>query len=207
MKFVFTSLKELFTELHQEHLTNPPLGKYHFVGGPIQFAIKNFTGPCDECLYDDSCGAHRFYGCNCDDISYCGIKIVKYFHTPAPPEVLIEFNRRPKITPLSGNYGFRMSRTLPLPYGYESIEAERKVNRKSMHYLYNGLPKTNILLKLGLREWWCDKHNRFYPATTDVLDKFNMTIWNNEKYVGNTYVSFDNPYDNDMEGSYRVNDI
>lgn len=143
-KFVFNSLKELFIELHQKHLKNP---------------IKNFSGPCVECLSKTD-----FEGCYCDDINYKGIKIIKYFHTP-PPEIVIYLGWKPVIIPLHETNGFRMSRILKTPY----FQTETS-NRKSMLYLYNGITKADELLKLGLKAFWNDG-NIFYPVTTDNLEE------------------------------------
>ena len=182
---MFDSLQGLFTNLHQAHLENPPKIKSAYGLGPVY--IKNYAGPCDECLidYEDGCG--------CDDIEYSGITMVKYFHCSRPT---VKITWRYMID--NPNVGFLMFKDLDIPYLLQSEmppeeclnidhidpyhskyikkrnETSTLVNYSSMEYLYRGAPKQNVLRKLGITEWWKGKWNRFYPATTDVLHRFNI---------------------------------
>ena len=200
---VFDSLQELFINLHQAHLENPPkIGPAH---GQGPWLIKNFAGPCDECLIDWSED-----GCYCDDIQYTGITIVKYFHCDRPNVKITWKNiiEKPKV-------GFLMIKTLPMPYDLQnefpreecliidSIDPEHKkyimkqneistlVNYESMEYLYHGSPKQNVLRKLGVTEWRKEKWNRFYPATTEVIHKFDIGYYTEKIYIPDVYVAFD----------------
>lgn len=221
---VFDSLRELFTSLHQAHLENPPTNG--------TFPIKNFAGPCDECLLNWRVWLD--YGCGCEDISYRGIIIVKYFQCDKPkPRV----NWCPAIDkPTSG---FLLFKNLPYPDSVpdemppeECLDTTKinqidhfkyiinrnnftpRLNYKSMEYLYRGAPKHNILRKLGIREWWLDKWNRFYPATTDILHRFNINYWETPMlYKPDQYIHFDTEMGNLYSSecgkriNFRINEI
>ena len=122
--------------------------------------------------------------------------MVKYFHTSIPK--LEDDSWYAKIIP--DDTGFRMSKTFKLPYDNKSTDYT------SMQYLYNGFPKADLLLKLGLKRWWQKKHDRYYPATTENLIMFSATIYDGRPYSGDTYVSF-REYNYDRGINHRANDI
>ena len=198
-QYMFDSLQELFTLHHKYYLENPDT-YYHYNGRIIH--CENRAGPCCECLFDGlsmSDYGHKichpeWQGCGCNDIEYTGIKMVKYFHTPRPLFTNI-FRWKNQLMP--SDEGFRMSKTFGDIITPNLIEPDidpKDVDRKSMKYLYYGCPPAKTILKLGMKEWWLGKWNRFYPATTDNLERHSVFIYNGPGGDGynpeETYVNF-----------------
>jgi hypothetical protein len=172
-KVIYKSLKELFTELHQYHLNNP---KYltSYPGGKQVKDCGNLSGPCFDCMKDPDF-EWCIEWCMCDDISYTGIKMVKYLSNESSEEKekmnhCLENSWSCKLKPLSDQIkGFRISMRLNNLYNPAELKT---VNYKSMEYLYFGIKKFSFLFKNGIRKRCPDKMKyspMHYPATTDIL--------------------------------------
>lgn len=158
--YVFDSLRDLFTELHKYHLENPLTETYN----GKTYNIDNYAGPCPACLIEEE---QPYDICWCNDTYYSGIKMVKYFHEPRPT---IQLHHRYKpILALNSDEGFVLSKVFPI---YKNGNTEK--NRESLEYLYYGLPFPDELLKLGLKKLRFDRGYIYYPATTDVIEHFEL---------------------------------
>ena len=176
-KFIYKSLKELYTELHQYRLNNPS----QLANPMIAYEEDNHAGPCSECLkYPDP----DYYYCTCGDRQYLGIKMVKYISPEADDTkqniidsyyIARQWDSQLYPLPITAK-GFRMSTMIEYIHDYH-YHVKESINYESMVYLYSGKRelqrKIKLRLKYGIKMWNPDKWkycNMYYPATTDLLD-------------------------------------
>lgn len=177
-QYMFDSIQELFIKMHKHYLEDPTF--YTAIQTGKKFPDENHAGPCYDCLKNHTAD---WESCNCNDISYEGIKIVKYVHSKKP---LYNNNTwRPTLIPFTLGNGFRMSQILELPYNTTSI------NRNSFQYLYNGLTPVNIKDKLGIKTFKNPKfhHKIYYPVTNDDINRFYY-LYEQKTFTGNESIYF-----------------
>lgn len=163
-KFIFESLKELFTEIHQYYLNHPKI----YPG--------NYDGPCNDCLSDPEMVPIRTFDCcHCDDVMYLGIKMIKHISPSRDDKVfeLLHPNHEWDNRLTSVSNGNRMSMILNNLYCncFKCLRG-KEINYKSMDYLFFGHKKYSFFRKNGIRKWNPDKmknFDRYYPATTDII--------------------------------------
>jgi len=199
-KVIYKSLKELFTELHQYHLNNPQCITDVRIGKQRK-DCGNLSGPCFDCLEDS-----EFYPCNCDDIGYKGIKMVKYLSNESSEEkekIIKTYQANGWCTRLSylpnNAKGFRMSLILNNLYNDTyTLTKSKYINYRSMEYLYFGCKKFSIMFKNGIRKKCLDKKkycSMYYSATTDILPFIRFGYLPNDKADFKEYhnISFIDP--------------
>ena len=169
-KVIWSSLKELYQELYQARLNDP---------------YDNYSGPCWDCLSDLY---YDYGGCVCNDVEYLGIKMIKYFGK-FPPEINREHRWRLKITPVSGLViSSWISNSIKSIPDYRTISHDKPydntvLNYESTEYLYYGRKYANIYEKLGITIVQRNRMSptRYYPATTEILDRISMEYLMDEK--------------------------